>query len=316
MRDRNPSPLRYPGGKASLSSLLEAVLYANCLQGSVYVEPFAGGAGAGIKLLLGGHVDRIIINDVDRAVFSFWRAVKRNTGDFIGRIMSTPLTVDEWRRQKDIYLAKRRGHYLDLGFAAFYLNRCNRSGIIMDAGPIGGMEQKGEWKIDARFNREALATRVERIAAFGDRVQVTRQDARSLIKKLPEIIDGDECFVYADPPYYNKAHDLYLNSYQDADHMAFAATMRRTEVNWVMTYDNVPRIKEIYKGMNIRPFALRYSAHHSSAEGGEILISPDEIVIPEQAVRLLDQAVGYLRRHKEGTATVPLVQNLELWPTS
>lgn len=295
MKERNPSPLRYPGGKAPLAGILEEILYANNLQGCTYIEPFAGGAGAGIRLMLDGHVDRIIINDVDKAVFSFWRSVMRYTDDLVDRIRTTPLSIPEWRRQREIYLNPRRGRYLDLGFAAFYLNRCNRSGIIKNAGPIGGVEQTGRWKIDARFNRNALVERVESIAAFGDRIQVLREDARMLVKKLPDCARGEQCFIYADPPYYMKGRDLYLSHYNDSDHVSLARTMRATNASWIMTYDNVDRIKEIYDGLSIHPFALRYSAHHSSTEGGEVLIAPPSMIIPQTTVALLRQTSGFFR---------------------
>lgn len=299
MKDRSPSPLRYPGGKTSLAGVLATIIYANRLQGCTYVEPFAGGAGAGIKLLQEGHVDRIVINDVDRAVYSFWRSVMRQTEEFVELIRATPLTIAEWHRQKAIYTTARRGHYLQLGFAAFFLNRCNRSGIIKNAGPIGGYEQNGTWRIDARFSREALAARIENIAAFGERIQVLRQDARKLLRDLPEYVGADPCFVYADPPYYCKGGELYLSHYSDADHVAFSRTMRETTASWVMTYDNVPRINEIYAGLNIRPFALRYSAHHASSQGGEVLISPHNIVVPQTAVDLLGGTSGYFRELPE-----------------
>ena len=136
-----PSPLRYPGGKASLSTVLRAIIHANELQGCTYIEPFAGGVGAGIRLLQEGHIGRIIINDYDRAVFCFWNSVLRHNDELVDRICTVPLTVEEWRRQREIYRFPRNRSHLEIGFAAFYLNRCNRSGIIKNAGPIGGIEQ-------------------------------------------------------------------------------------------------------------------------------------------------------------------------------
>ena len=184
MINRNISPLRYPGGKVALFDVLRATIYANKAQGCTYVEPFAGGAGAGVKLLAEGHVDRIIINDRDRAIYSFWKSVLNRTEAFIDRLMTVELTISEWERQRDIYRNPGRRSQIDLGFAAFFLNRCNRSGIIVKAGPIGGLEQKGKWKLDARFNREGLASRVREIASFEDRVEVLGVDAEDLMRQL------------------------------------------------------------------------------------------------------------------------------------
>lgn len=296
MSNRHQSPLRYPGGKASLAGVLEKILYANNLQGSVFVEPFAGGAGAAIKLLSGEHVERIIINDADRAVFCFWQAVMRDTGQFVDRINNIPLTVAEWRRQRTIYHGSKRQPRLDLGFAAFYLNRCNRSGIIKNGGPIGGLNQCGEWRIDARFNRENLAKRVTELADFGDRVVVLQKDALDLVGRLREVTGGADAFVYADPPYYRKGRELYMSHYSDDDHCAFSELIQtQRDLAWVVTYDNTEEIQTLYADSCSLPFRLRYSAHHSSTEGGEILISPEHVVVPSSATQMLTGNRGYFR---------------------
>lgn len=288
MKSRNPSPLRYPGGKASLSAVLETIIYANGLQGCTYVEPFAGGAGAGLKLLCEGHVDRIIINDLDRAVYSFWNSVMRRPRELAERIHSVPLTIREWRRQREIYRTPGRRRQIDLGFAAFYLNRCNRSGIIMNGGPIGGIEQDGKWTLEARFNRDALAARVEEIAEYGDRITILCEDATALIGHLDEFARDERLFVYADPPYYVKGRELYLNHYTDDDHMRLAETLRvQSSLTWVLTYDDAPRIRQLYKGMQIARYDLRYSAHLSSAKGGEVLITPPHVIVPPAGKKLL-----------------------------
>lgn len=285
MKVRNPSPLRYPGGKASITKALEAILYANKLQGCVYVEPFAGGAGAGLKLLSEGHIDRVIINDADKAVSAFWLSVMKDTEEFVERIHITPLSIKEWEKQREIYRSPSKRRRLDLGFATFYLNRCNRSGIIMNGGPIGGIEQAGKWKLDARFNRKELAERVTHLGDYGDRIHVLCKDAGDLMENLNLYLNSERCFVYADPPYYTKGRELYLSHYEDADHAAFAKIMKGLEnVSWVMTYDDHDRVTSLYQGERICRFNLRYSAHQKSAEGGEILIAPKRVTIPARAL--------------------------------
>ena len=282
------SPLRYPGGKGSLTEILKSIIYSNNLQGCTYVEPFAGGAGAGLNLLREGHVDRVIINDFDRAIFCFWNSVMRRTDQLIERIHSVPLTIQEWQRQREIYNFPGRRSHLDIGFAAFYLNRCNRSGIIKKAGPIGGMAQSGKWKIGVRFNREELADRIKKLSEYGDRIIVLREDAATLIRDLNKHSEGEPCFVYADPPYYVKGQELYFSHFRDEDHSALASLIQQQDqLAWVMTYDDVPRIRELYKKMNVRGFKLRYSAHASSEEGGEVLISPKHVNIPPAIATML-----------------------------
>lgn len=285
MKMRNPSPLRYPGGKASLTPTLEKIIYSNNLQGCVYVEPFAGGVGAGLKLLTSGHVDRVIINDIDRSVSSFWLSVMKDTDEFVERIMTVPLNVKEWEKQREIYRHPKGNRRFDRAFATFYLNRCNRSGIIMNGGPIGGSKQNGKWKIDARFNREDLAKRILNLSDFGDRITVLSEDAANLVRNIKDHVLGERCFIYADPPYYVKGSELYLSAYRDDDHKSFSQEMEKLDkVAWVMTYDDHEKIRKFYSNQQIHGFNLRYSAHEESRKGGEILIAPHHVQISQEVL--------------------------------
>jgi DNA adenine methylase len=271
-----------------LTDLLRETIYANKVQGCTYVEPFAGGSGAGLRLLADGHVDRIVINDKDQAVFSMWNAVMKRPDEFTEMIKEVPLTIDEWRRQRLIYENPRNKSQLELGFATFFLNRCNRSGIIMNGGPIGGMSQAGKWKLDARFNRKELGSRIENLASYGDRIIVSRRDAVDLLGNIENYVGDERIFVYADPPYYVKGKKLYLSYFEDADHKKLALLMSsKSDFPWIMTYDDVPRIRELYSSQTVVPFRLRYSAHSSSLEGGEVLIAPNRVTLPKRLDRLL-----------------------------
>ena len=163
-RTRHLSPLRYPGGKAALSGFLAETIKINDLVGCSYYEPFAGGAGAALKLLAVGVVSEVHLNDLDPRIFAFWKAALNETDRFIEAILSVPVSVDEWHRQREICRAASASKPFELGFATFFLNRCNRSGVISGAAPIGGYHQSGNWKIDARFNRTRLADRIRGIA--------------------------------------------------------------------------------------------------------------------------------------------------------
>jgi DNA adenine methylase len=236
------------------------------------VEPYAGGAGAALTLLFLEKVDSIIINDFDRAIYSFWKSILTNTNEFIDRVMSVDLTMNEWYRQREIYRDKK-SKQLDLGFATFFMNRTNRSGII-EGGPIGGVNQTGNWLIDARFNREGLSERIENIASYKSRIRVTNKDGIDLLK---EVKKEKEIFVYLDPPYYVKGSCLYLNHYQQNNHTNLANFLNKSNrLNWVMTYDNVPEIKNLYPDRKVFDFSLNYHVDLPKL-GKEVLILSDKI---------------------------------------
>jgi len=280
------SPLRYPGGKAVLTDFIAATIEANGIRECVYAEPYAGGAGAAINLLLAGKVERIILNDADRNIWAFWKSILDHTDEFLALVDGAQLTVNEWVLQRDAYETPKGRSTLERGFAAFFLNRCNRSGILTNGGVIGGLNQDGKWKIDARFNREGLKRRIERIAAYRDQIEVANMDAIQFLRThvLSET-DRSRFFVYLDPPYFVKGSQLYLNYYQPSDHADLAQFLRRIErVKWLVTYDNAPEIRQIYDWCNIVDFNLRYSASHGSKQGSEIVICEDALALPADAL--------------------------------
>lgn len=276
------SPLRYPGGKAGFSDLLGEIVRRNDLAGCTYAEPFAGGAGAALSLLYAEKVSRILINDLDPQLGAFWKTVLSQTEEFLGLLSTIKPSIAEWRRQRAIYQQPEGKPELLVGFATFFLNRCNRSGIIANGGPIGGIKQQGKWDIRARWNPVELDKRIRRIAAYKQRIEFFRMDAREFLREQVLSRASSPMFVYLDPPYYQKGPQLYLNSSSHKDHQQLAAYLQRIRrFKWVVSYDNVPEIRLMYKGMTRRSFDLTYTARER-AVGREILIHRPDLDVPRQ----------------------------------
>jgi DNA adenine methylase len=240
-------------------------------------EPFAGGAGASLELLFDEDVPGVGINDADPAIFAFWDSLLKWPEEFQEKIRSTRASIPEWRRQKDIQRRGRRASRFALGFSTFYLNRCNRSGIILNGGPIGGHDQQGNWKIDARYNAIQLSARCARIAEYADRISVTQEDGLAFLQKR----QAAETFFFIDPPYYEKGPTLYLNSLDHAYHEELAQLLKGMENHaWVMTYDDCPQIRALYESWaTVRPFRLNYSASERR-RGQELFICPKDVQLP------------------------------------
>jgi DNA adenine methylase len=266
------SPLRYPGGKTFLFPFFDKIIKANGLRNITYVEPFAGGAGVALALLFSERVESIIINDFDRAIYSFWKSAVFDADRFIKKIISTPITIKEWKKQKAIYNNHQTGQF-EYGFATFFLNRTNISGIL-DGGPIGGLDQKGKWKIDARFNKKKLAERIRRLSLYKNRISVFNKDGVELID---DYLNKANTFIYLDPPYYEKGASLYLNHYKKNDHKILAKRLNQSpDAFWVITYDNRKEIKSLYPKRQIVKFSLNYNAYKSRI-GKEVMILSDAI---------------------------------------
>ncbi len=272
------SPLRYPGGKGKLAGFFSQLITANGLEGGTYIEPFAGGAGVAMSLLAEGKVGNIVINDIDRPIHAFWQAVLDRPEDMARKIRETAVTVEEWRKQKKIQRAPD-ANVFDLGFSTFFLNRTNRSGVL-DGGPIGGLEQKGTYKIDARYNPERLAGIVEHIGSLSEHIQLYGTDAEDFIRKVLPDQDRDSTLVYLDPPYYQKGAYLYMNYYSHWDHLRLSEAVDECAHHWVVSYDDDPAIRDFYRPYRRREFCLDYSAYERR-KGREIMFFSDELEVPD-----------------------------------
>ena len=257
------SPLRYPGGKGKVADYFKLVFTENDLEGGVYVEPYAGGASVALALLLNDYASKIVINDVDRSIYAFWFSVLNNTTKLCKLISDTKVDVEMWDQQKAIQKQKDKHSLLKLGFS-------NRSGIL-NAGIIGGRGQNGDWKIDARYNKKELIARIERIAKHKNKIELHNSDAVELIASLKKTLPS-KSLIYFDPPYYVKGKDLYLNYYNHEDHQQIADEIYTLDnQNWIVTYDCVAPIKNLYLDYRQVNFMLNYSAAQAS-KGKEVMI--------------------------------------------
>lgn len=274
------TPLRYPGGKQKLSPFIIELIESNNLLGGHYVEPYCGGAGVALELLLTKKVANIHLNDSDFGIYSFWHSVINKPDELCKMIATASMTVEEWKLRKEIVKKGDKRKKLELGFSIFFLNRCNRSGIL-NAGVIGGLNQNGNYKMDARFSRNDLIRRIEAIVKYKDNIYITNLDAESYIKNyisnLPE-----NTLVYLDPPYYVKGGELYLNSYKKEDHERIAKVIQKEiQHNWVLSYDGVPEITELYSQRRHFLYDLQYNAE-KVYKGKEVFIFGDTINLPEK----------------------------------
>ena len=250
------SPLRYPGGKGRLAAFVGQLMQAQPGRPTRYIEPFAGGAGVALRLLFDEYVDEVVLNDLNRGIAAFWRSVFGDTDALRERVNACHLTIEEWHRQREIYVCGTADD-LDLGFATFYLNRTNRSGIL-NARPIGGLAQTGQWRMNARFDRAKLTQRLRVLSRYASRVTVCDENGTDLIER---VLKDRGCFIYADPPYLVQGDDLYLDTLDWTDHRRLARVLREGHTGWFLTYDADPRITEhLYAGLRCAEFRTSHTA--------------------------------------------------------
>jgi DNA adenine methylase len=273
------TPLRYPGGKARFAPLIAEVIATNKLTGGHYLEPYAGGAGVALSLLIDNVVEHIHINDADPAIAGFWRVASQQTAELVTMVATEPITMDAWYHWRGVMLGQVAGTELERGFATLFMNRTNRSGILK-GGVIGGKAQAGSYKIDARFMRDELCARLERIGQHAEGIHVYEEDALALLRRCHQLLPV-KSLIYLDPPYYVKGAGLYRNFYKHDDHVKIAQLLGRQYFNrpWVVSYDNADEIREMYAYTTPYAYGLNYTAQRRYT-GSEVMFFSKHLQAP------------------------------------
>lgn len=277
------SPLRYPGGKAPFAPFIASVMEANDVAGGHYLEPYAGGAGVALELLFHGHASHIHINDADPAVYAFWMAVTKHSRALLNLLDSTPITIDEWFKWRSILREDCKASLVEKGFATLFMNRTNRSGILK-AGVIGGKNQDGEYKLDARFRKDMVAARIQEVAKRTKNISVYCEDSLLLLNRCSELLPR-KSLIYLDPPYYVKGKGLYRNYYEHDDHVAIASAIQKKKFKWpwVVSYDNTEEICSMYQRSRSFSYGLNYTAQRRYV-GSEVMFFSEKLIIPDESI--------------------------------
>ena len=261
------SPLRYPGGKNCIFPFISKLFYENQLLGCGYAEPYAGGAGLALRLLFEGYVDHIYINDLDNSIYSFWKCIIENPDEFCEWIEEVDISIANWIKYKEIQNQSRSCNLLDIAKSTFFLNRTNVSGVIK-GGVIGGLDQSGKYKIDARFNRQGLIDRIQKLKTVKNRIFVSNLDGIHFVNKIDK--KKEEILIYLDPPYFQKGANLYMNFYTKSDHEQLSMRVHSLKKDWIVSYDNSQFILNLYAGQ--RKIIHKLSQSASNRIGDEIFI--------------------------------------------
>jgi DNA adenine methylase len=259
----------------------------NKMEGMHYAEPFAGGAGIALELLFSELVSKIHINDIDLSIYAFWHSAVHQTDALIERIKKVDVSVENWLAARETKRNASSSNLLDLGFATFFLNRTNKSGIL-NGGIIGGLNQTGDYKIDCRFNKAELIRRIQRIGFYKSRISIQNLDATKFMTDHVSPL-GEACLLYIDPPYYIKGAYLYQNHFDHDDHLRlrnFIEALRGPK--WLVSYDNVDSINQIYERYEKEPFDISYSARTYS-KGKEVMIFCDGLLRPKKIYSTLKE---------------------------
>lgn len=286
MKPAHYSPLRYPGGKNCIFPFMSKFFYENDLVGITYAEPYAGGAGLALHLLIEGYVSKIYINDLDPCIYLFWKAILNRTDDFCQWIESVPVNLDTWMYYKNKYKEGIEADEFEIAKCTFYLNRTNISGVL-DAGPIGGYSQTAKYKIDARFNKIDLIKKIRIIESRKRDIFLSNYDGIEFMKRLNR--KHSDVFIYLDPPYVEKGHFLYMNCFKKEDHIQLSRFVSKIKKKWMVSYDMNDLILQNYSKWNMIQYQLLQCT--SNCKKNEILVFSDGLEFSDSMNELADARV-------------------------
>jgi DNA adenine methylase len=269
------SPLRYPGGKSrGISFLSQFIPSFNELR-----EVFFGGGSWSFYCAQTFPEKKIIASDLNYELCCFWQQLKTNPKLLIAQVSAV---YKQWKPDgngKDLFMeivARRNKNLSELQRAVdfFVLNRITFSGVVDSGGYSKG-------SFEGRFTQTAI-DRLEKAAWTIRHIEFFCEDFSFLIDKK-----GKGVFLFLDPPYYSATKSkLYGKNgllHIQFEHEKLFEHLKKTPHKWLLTYDNTPFIKELYKGFYQLPWSLQYGmTNESSEENNELLISNYNIIEMKQ----------------------------------
>ena len=233
---------------------IERFILSNKIQPEVIIEPFAGSAAISLGLLALNKVKKALLNDIDPFITSFWRAVFEYNDELVSKIEEVDVTLEMYKLLKQHMRENKQStnneNIVENALTFLFINRTNFSGIIK-GGPLGGIAQRSKYKIDCRFNKKDIVSRIRWLRQFKGRVEVYNEDGIDFLKKIVKQNWSSNLLLYIDPPYYNSGKYLYNYYFTDEEHNQLASLLSMIEQPWLLSYDDSEFIKHLYQRDNI-----------------------------------------------------------------
>jgi DNA adenine methylase len=268
------SPLRYPGGKQKAIATIAPML-PNRASVYEYREPMVGGGSMFFHVRSMGIGHQYWINDKFAELATFWQVAQNP--ELCARLQRE---LEELRTSfksiakiKQYFLAAREEPFENAyrtAFLFFFFNRVTFSGTTR----AGGFSKEASTR---RFTASSI-TKLASLPAALQNVRITNLDYEEVIYQ-----DGKYVFMFLDPPYFSASRLYGKNgSLHEFDHKRLSACLKETDHRFLITYDDVPEIRRLYKWANITEWKLQYGMNNCNQErmskiGNELFITNYEI---------------------------------------
>ena len=285
---------RYAGGKSKLRELIIQRLVdigkPCCLE---YREPFFGGGSVGLnyfrhrdkygKLFVSRpNFSRLWINDRDYGISCLWTSVIKYPQELCAKVRAFTPSVEAFYDIKNelLSLVHASEDVVDIGFRKLAIHQISYSGLgTMSGGPLGGASQQSKYGIGCRWSPEYICKQIMKIHYEFSHLTVhsekcTDYDFQDLITDT-----SVPALLYLDPPYYVKGNVLYQEKFSCEDHTRLATLLHETKHCWLLSYDDCPEIRELYKWAHLESVDVNYSITAAKKDGKSVSRTKPELLI-------------------------------------
>lgn len=237
------SPFRYPGGKTWLVPEVRQWIETSKQRPSVFVEPFAGGAMAGLTVAAENLAGRVFLCELDDDVAAVWKTIFCGTDADVFSLSRKIESFDVTLENVRAVLNGQPKSTGDMAFRTIIKNRMQRGGIMATG---AGLVKEGEAGrgLRSRWYPETLVKRIETLRGLKDRIDFECGDAFDVVHRFD---DDPDAFFFVDPPYTagGKKAGSRLYTHNEIDHEGLFALMSRVRGSVMMTYDDAPEVREL-----------------------------------------------------------------------
>lgn len=255
----NKSPLRYPGGKTRAVKILEKILLENFGSCKTVLSPFFGGGSFELHLYDKGY--KVYGNDLFTPLYTFWTVAQKNPAGLVNAVRAKmPVTKEAFIALREAI--KTMKDPLEVATAYYIINRTSFSGATF----CGGFSAQAA---TGRLNEASLKT----VASLKiDGLEFSNLGYAEFLSAVDNV-GAVDAVIYADPPYYISSYIYGRDGdlHESFNHVAFATFMKGLSGSWMLSYNDCPYIRDLYKGHKILPVSWSYGMN-TTKESSEIVI--------------------------------------------
>jgi len=258
---RQLSPFRYPGGKTWLVPEVRKWLTASKVTPSVFVEPFAGGAMAGLSVAAEGLAGHVFLGELDDDVAAVWLTILHGKSADVEWLCRQIIDLDVNLESVRTILDDSPSSIRAKAWRTIVKNRMQRGGI-MAAG--AGLVKTGEAGrgLNSRWYPDTLVRRIQALQGIRGRITFEQADAFEVVQRYA---DDANAFFFVDPPYTagGKKAGTRLYTHNEINHEGLFALMACVRGSVMMTYDDAPEVRLLAErhGFRVESVPMK-NTHH------------------------------------------------------